>query len=181
MWSFVNAFDSLGNTALHMAVIHGRRDVVDWILTLKEGRDGLHLLNYHGLTPLTLAAYEGNVEMFEHILYTHLSTVAWRYGRVSRSLSLSYTHARTNQHTYTAYTQQSRPLCASLSFVLPLQSLRLCVSRLLPSPLPLSRFLALARSIALGFTLSDPLCLSVSGCLSIPPHGCLDLISTLQL
>ena len=65
-----------------MAVIHGRREAVDWLLSTPEGRGSLDLLNYHGLTPLTLAAYEGNVNMFEHILYNHMSTIAWRYGRV---------------------------------------------------------------------------------------------------
>jgi hypothetical protein len=82
LWRFVNASDTFGNTAMHMAVIHCRKEVVDWLMTIKEGRDSLNVLNFDGFTPLTLAARHGYVDMFHHILYTHMSKVAWKYGKV---------------------------------------------------------------------------------------------------
>jgi hypothetical protein len=82
MWRFLNACDTFGNTAMHMAVLHRRKDVVDWIMTTEQGRDSLDILNFDGFTPLTLAARHGSVEMFRHILYVHMSEVAWKYGKV---------------------------------------------------------------------------------------------------
>jgi ankyrin repeat protein len=86
MWRFVNAADSLGNTAMHIAVIHNRKGVIDWLMTKEEGRHSLDLLNNDGFTPLTLAARNGRVEIFHHILYRHMSQIAWTYGRVSRRI-----------------------------------------------------------------------------------------------
>jgi ankyrin repeat protein len=82
MWRFLNACDTFGNTAMHMAVLYRRTEVVDWLMTVKEGRDNLNILNFDGFTPLTLAARHGFVEIFHHILYTHMSKVAWKYGKV---------------------------------------------------------------------------------------------------
>lgn len=82
MWRFLNACDTFGNTAMHMAVLHRRKEVVDWLMTTKEGRDNLNILNFDGFTPLTLAARHGFVDIFHHILYTHMSKVAWKYGKV---------------------------------------------------------------------------------------------------
>ncbi len=82
MWRFLNACDTFGNTAMHMAVFHRRKEVVDWLMTTKEGRDNLNILNFDGFTPLTLAARHGYVDIFHHILYTHMSKVAWKYGKV---------------------------------------------------------------------------------------------------
>jgi ankyrin repeat protein len=84
MWKFVNAADSLGNTAMHIAVIHNRKGIIDWLMTKEEGRHGLDLLNNDGFTPLTLAARIGHVEIFHHILDRHMSQIAWTYGRVGR-------------------------------------------------------------------------------------------------
>ena len=81
MWRFLNACDTFGNTAMHMAVIHSRKEVVDWLMST-QGRDSVNTLNFDGFTPLTLAARHGYVEMFHHILYTHMSKVAWKYGKV---------------------------------------------------------------------------------------------------
>ena len=97
MWCFVNASDTFGNTAMHMAVIHCRKGVVDWLMTTKEGRDSLNVLNFDGFTPLTLAARHGYVEMFHHILYTHMSKVAWKYGKVSSKYQCPYARAREQQ------------------------------------------------------------------------------------
>jgi ankyrin repeat protein len=82
MWKFVNAADNMGNTAMHIAVIHNRKGIIDWLMSKEEGRHGLDLLNNDGFTPLTLAARFGRVEIFHHILYKHMSQIAWTYGRV---------------------------------------------------------------------------------------------------
>jgi hypothetical protein len=78
---FVNAQDSDGNTALHMAVNHDQIEVVDWLLD--HGGASLRLLNADGLTPFTLAAKLGNVRMFYHLLESkHMCETAWVYGHV---------------------------------------------------------------------------------------------------
>jgi ankyrin repeat protein len=82
MWYFVNAADSFGNTAMHMAVMHNQTGVIDWLMKIDEGRDSLEMLNHEGFTPLTLAARYGKVEVFNHILYQHMSETAWTYGKV---------------------------------------------------------------------------------------------------
>jgi hypothetical protein len=82
MWYFINAADSLGNTAMHMAVYHKRKDIIDWLMTKQEGKHSLDLLNHDGYTPLTWAARYGHVDIFHHILYNHMSIVAWTYGKV---------------------------------------------------------------------------------------------------
>jgi hypothetical protein len=83
MWEFVNATDNLGNTALHLAVWHRRKDTIDWILSKREGRHGLNVLNHDAFTPLTLAARRGHVDIFHHILYKNMSKTGWVYGKVS--------------------------------------------------------------------------------------------------
>ena len=83
MRNFVNAADSFGNTAMHMAVMHSQKHVIDWLMKLDEGKDSMELINHEGFTPLTLAARHGKVEVFHHILYQHMSETAWTYGKVS--------------------------------------------------------------------------------------------------
>ena len=83
MWEFLNAADSFGNTAMHMAVMYNQKHVIDWLMKLDEGKDSMALLNLEGFTPLTLAARLGKVEVFHHILYEHMSQTAWTYGKVS--------------------------------------------------------------------------------------------------
>jgi hypothetical protein len=89
LWAFVNACDTFGNTAMHMAVLHGRKaafpqhkKTMDWLMSIKEGRCCLETCNLEGYTPLTLAARNGNVEMFDHILNTYMTSNVWRYGRI---------------------------------------------------------------------------------------------------
>jgi hypothetical protein len=96
LWAFVNACDAFGNTAMHMAVLHGRKTaknsaqlaicqhklVLDWLMSIDEGRCCLETCNLEGYTPFTLAARNGNVEMFDHILNNHMSSNVWRYGKV---------------------------------------------------------------------------------------------------
>ena len=79
---FLNAADSFGNTAMHLAVMYGRREVVDWLLTKEAARESLESLNHEGLTPLTLAARLGRVDIFDHILIEHMSVFVWKYGKV---------------------------------------------------------------------------------------------------
>jgi hypothetical protein len=86
MWNFVNAADSFGNTAMHMAVMHEKKDVIDWLMKIddgKPGKDSLEMLNHEGFTPFTLAARYGKVEIFHHILYQHMSDTDWTYGKVA--------------------------------------------------------------------------------------------------
>ena len=80
--SFVQATDSFGNTAVHMAVKHRQLAALDWLVSVEEGRLCLDMANHEGLTPLTLAARYGLVEIYKHILYRHLSRVAWVFGQV---------------------------------------------------------------------------------------------------
>jgi hypothetical protein len=84
MWKFLNADDMFGNTALHMAVMYRRKEVVDWIMSTKEGKDSLNALNLDGFTPLTLSARHGFTDMFQHLLFTHMSKIAWEYGKVKK-------------------------------------------------------------------------------------------------
>jgi hypothetical protein len=88
IWNFVNATDHFGNTAMHMAVLHNQLLVIDWLMTVEGGKDSLEMLNHEGFTPLTLAARYGKVEVFNHILYRHMSETAWTYGKVSCNAAL---------------------------------------------------------------------------------------------
>ena len=117
-----NAADTFGNTALHMAVMHGQRAAVDWLVqsgggggvgvgdgkTINRDRGkaaALHMLNNDGLTPLILAARLGDVGMFRHILYTHMSEIVWVLGQVlptsiyprMHNLALYLAHTRAPQ------------------------------------------------------------------------------------
>jgi ankyrin repeat protein len=83
-WCFINAVDCFGNTAMHLAVLHGQKRVVDWFMLFDFGRDSLEVVNCEGFTPLTLAARKGNVDMFDHILDQHMSKTLWQYGDVRK-------------------------------------------------------------------------------------------------
>ena len=98
VWHFVNAADSFGNTAMHMAVINNRPAVIDWLMTLDEGRPSLEMLNHEGFTPLTLAARHGHVEVFDHILYKHMSEMSWTYGQVRISGHVLWLQCRPSRH-----------------------------------------------------------------------------------
>ena len=58
--------DSHGNTCLHLAVLHSRPLMYDFLVD--ELAMEAHVLNAKGHTPLTLAASEDNRLMFTHIL-----------------------------------------------------------------------------------------------------------------
>mmetsp|Transcript_31859 Transcript_31859/g.80202 ORF Transcript_31859/g.80202 Transcript_31859/m.80202 type:complete len:433 (-) Transcript_31859:26-1324(-) len=61
---FLNYQDSFGNSAMHMAVFHRRKEVFDWLIQ-HNGKDSLEELNHDGLTPFTLAARLGHVDMYK--------------------------------------------------------------------------------------------------------------------
>jgi ankyrin repeat protein len=84
-WRFINAVDCFGNTAMHLAVLHGQKQVVDWLMQVEFGADSLEVVNCEGFTPLTLAARKGNVDMFDHILNQHMSKTLWQYGDVKKT------------------------------------------------------------------------------------------------
>jgi hypothetical protein len=52
-------------------------------MTIEEGKACLDIINKDGLTPLTLAARNGHIEMYDYLLYTYLSRVAWVFGEVA--------------------------------------------------------------------------------------------------
>ncbi len=83
LWDFMNAIDYYGNTALHMAVYHRKKDVIDWLMTKEAAKASLEILNFDGFTPLTYAARLGYVDIFNHILFKYLSRTGWTYGKVS--------------------------------------------------------------------------------------------------
>jgi ankyrin repeat protein len=83
LWEFLNAVDFFGNTALHMAVLHRKKNVIDWLMTNDYAKASLEILNFDGFTPLTYAARLGYVDIFNHILLKHLSRTGWTYGKVN--------------------------------------------------------------------------------------------------
>lgn len=76
-----------GNTALHMAALHGRTEILDWLVEegKKSGKNSLSIMNKDGHTALTLAARMGNVELFKHILEQHFRTMIWIFGDMALS------------------------------------------------------------------------------------------------
>ncbi len=90
--------DTSGNTALHMAVIHRQTNTVDWLLdredeiieqneqpSAQQNEKAIPLveaMNGDGLTPLTLAARLGFVDVFHHVLRRISGGNAWEYGKV---------------------------------------------------------------------------------------------------
>ena len=87
------ARDSFGNIPLHIAAIHRRKELLDWLLEkMDESKgdemDSKEVLNMHGgsgLTPLgfaTVLAHKDNGAMFDFIL-GRMSRIEWVFGRVS--------------------------------------------------------------------------------------------------
>lgn len=73
-----------GNTALHMAVYHRQTDVIKWLME-KGAEPSLKFMNEHNLTPFTLAAKQGYVEIFD-VLTDYMRQKSWVYGQVQMSL-----------------------------------------------------------------------------------------------
>ena len=98
MGADLNAVDKAnGNTALHMAVVHGLKDMFDLLREEWAARKPAHpewwdakpclsdRRNAHGQTCLTLAAAEGTVDMFDHVLSCK-GRLMWAYGAVTCQL-----------------------------------------------------------------------------------------------
>ena len=75
---FMNRCDARGNTALHLAVMHQKKNVIDWLLQ-NGAKPSLRTLNQDHLTPLTLAVRMGNAEVFQHIV-SNLEINVWTMG-----------------------------------------------------------------------------------------------------
>ncbi|XP_074641501.1 transient receptor potential cation channel subfamily V member 5-like isoform X2 [Tubulanus polymorphus] len=71
--------DMNGNTALHMSVIYNRKDMFD---LLHDLGGSLTIRNRLGMTPLSLAAHMGKLEIYRHIIDT-TRRIQWNYGSVT--------------------------------------------------------------------------------------------------
>jgi len=97
----INAKDDMGNTALHLAVLHGQKGTFDWLMsngaerglkvvgsdkgseteTIEDEVPGsFNELNNQGLTPLTYAVWLGDLEMYSHIVQKFVNRSVWKYG-----------------------------------------------------------------------------------------------------
>ncbi|TRZ01739.1 hypothetical protein DNTS_032286 [Danionella cerebrum] len=91
--SNIRAQDSLGNTILHLLVLQPHKatacHVFDYLMFQDANLDFTIPLdmvpNYRGLTPIKLAAKEGNVVLFQHVVHRRRS-VQWRLGPLSSNL-----------------------------------------------------------------------------------------------
>ncbi|XP_036394036.1 transient receptor potential cation channel subfamily V member 6 [Megalops cyprinoides] len=89
----IRAQDYLGNTVLHILVLQPNKTIACQIVDLLLARDAemdvavpLSVLpNYRGLTPFKLAAKEGNVVVFQHLV-NRRRIVQWSLGPVTSSL-----------------------------------------------------------------------------------------------
>uniref|UniRef100_V9KEJ8 Transient receptor potential channel 6, subfamily V n=1 Tax=Callorhinchus milii TaxID=7868 RepID=V9KEJ8_CALMI len=84
----IKAQDSLGNTVLHHLVLQTQTKVTemfDLILSLepKDGATVETMTNQAGLTPFKLAAQEGNVQLFQHLLRKRERRLQWFFQSVS--------------------------------------------------------------------------------------------------
>ncbi|XP_067860628.1 transient receptor potential cation channel subfamily V member 6-like [Heptranchias perlo] len=86
----IKAQDYLGNTVLHVLVLQPKSPLVpqmyDLILSYDKPEDEIAadmIVNRDGLTPIKLAAVEGNVQMFQHLLKRKEHDVQRPYGPVS--------------------------------------------------------------------------------------------------
>mmetsp|Transcript_35400 Transcript_35400/g.85463 ORF Transcript_35400/g.85463 Transcript_35400/m.85463 type:complete len:1276 (+) Transcript_35400:192-4019(+) len=74
--------DDYGNTALHMAVMHSRKDAFDWLINNGAAKC-INMFNDQALTPFTLAVWLGDVVMYTHIARKHLAINVWKYGETT--------------------------------------------------------------------------------------------------
>jgi hypothetical protein len=77
--AFINRQTSIGNTALHQAVIHERIPIIDWLLAHKAS---MLILNADHLTAFTIAARRGDVPTMSHLM-NHQKLIEWKYGSVA--------------------------------------------------------------------------------------------------
>ncbi|XP_078064959.1 transient receptor potential cation channel subfamily V member 5-like, partial [Mustelus asterias] len=88
----IKARDSLGNTVLHILTLQPNKtfacQVYDFIQSFEESENGFTaemIPNSEGLTPIKLAAVEGNIVMFQHLMNKR-RLVQWAFGPISSCL-----------------------------------------------------------------------------------------------
>ncbi|EKX36695.1 hypothetical protein GUITHDRAFT_145554 [Guillardia theta CCMP2712] len=104
-WRVLTQVDSSGNNALHIAVLHGHEDMIDFLLKKehelkeaekeKEKQEKLNSTNtgrevgvaeigqnhdQQGYTPFTLAVRHGQVRTYQYIVDQHMKKTEWRFG-----------------------------------------------------------------------------------------------------
>ncbi|XP_072414314.1 transient receptor potential cation channel subfamily V member 6-like [Chiloscyllium punctatum] len=84
----IKAQDYLGNTVLHHLALHARRytaQMYDFILSLdpERGNPVETITNNNGLTPFKLAALEGNVQLFQHLMRKRKRQIEWFFKPIS--------------------------------------------------------------------------------------------------
>ncbi|XP_043570308.1 transient receptor potential cation channel subfamily V member 6-like isoform X2 [Chiloscyllium plagiosum] len=77
-----------GNTVLHHLALHARRytaQMYDFILSLdpERGNPVETITNNNGLTPFKLAALEGNVQLFQHLMRKRKRQIEWFFKPIS--------------------------------------------------------------------------------------------------
>ncbi len=74
--------DDLDNTALHIAVLHGHMDMVDWLVD-NGAKQCMRTMNKQGLTPFTLSVWLEDIDMYAHIAQKFLHVELWKFGSCS--------------------------------------------------------------------------------------------------
>ncbi|XP_064415031.1 transient receptor potential cation channel subfamily V member 6 [Latimeria chalumnae] len=88
----IRAQDYLGNTVLHILVLQPNKTIAcqlfDMIMSYDQGENGVTtdmIPNHKGLTPFKLAAMEGNVVIFQHLIQKK-KRVQWCFGPVTSTI-----------------------------------------------------------------------------------------------
>ncbi|XP_067881879.1 transient receptor potential cation channel subfamily V member 5-like [Heterodontus francisci] len=88
----IKALDTLGNTVLHVLTLQPNKtiacQVYDFIQSFDEAENGITaemIPNKDGLTPIKLAAVEGNIVMFQHLMNKR-RLIQWTFGPITNCL-----------------------------------------------------------------------------------------------